>query len=409
MRNREIGGSGARAVIAGLTVLAGIWPAFAAEYRADLEIRLGGTFVNHWANTPGARESEQVVNYYTALPGKNNSTGMQVVVYGGPIGKLPGGVRGFYEQLRRGVGSHEALAPVSVNGAECQAGRSKVNANYVTYLCLVEPYVLLLTAANLGSGKIDAAAQTARLVARLRMGAGPAAGDYAEMLQVLRQYRPLLFANLPDGAVLSALKEREKGLVGPGATAGLRPMLAEIKAFRTFLARPVVGSPEALAKTPVKARDFKDTLWEVADTVKDLLPEASRRLVGVSLFFKDAADKMVELRDTWVIPAQAEALYQQYRRERGPGSDEDAISAYSRLRVGLAQVRAAPEFRGMSEGQFDRVFRGRLEARYQLELAEAQRRQLMADQEKVLRSIIQKYDGKIGLIHDTAVELAKQR
>jgi len=217
------------------------------------------------------------------------------------------------------------------------------------------------------------------------------------MMQILRQYRPTLFASLPEAHLLAALKQREKGLVGAGPTENLRQMLREIKGFRTFIAKPVIGSADALAKTPVKTRDFKDTLWDVAEAVKD------------SLFFKDAADKMVELRDTWVIPAQAEALYQQYRRERGSGSDQDSHSAYSRLRIGLAQVRSSPEFKNMSEAQFDRIFRGRLEARYQLEMAEIQRTSLRNDQERIVSKIVQKYDNKIGQIHKTATELAGRR
>ena len=381
----------------------------AAEYRADLEIRLGGDFVNHWANNPRSGVSEQAVNYYSALPGKNNSTGMQVIVYGGIIKQMEGGVRGFYEHMHKGVGSHNSLSPTTVRGAECQTGRSTVNPNYITYLCLVDPHVLLLTVANTGTGKIDAAAQAATLVARLQAGAAAVPGDYAEMMQILRQYRPTLFASLPEASLLAALKQREKGLVGPGPTENLRQMLREIKSLRAFIAKPVIGSADALAKSPVKTRDFKDLLWDVAEAVKDHLPEAGSRLLGVSLFFKDAADKMVELRDTWVIPAQAEALYQQYRRERGSGSDQDSHSAYSRLRIGLAQVRSAPEFKSLSEAQFDRIFRGRLEARYQLEMAEIQRASLRNDQERIVSKIVQKYDNKIGQIHKTATEIASRR
>jgi len=168
---RQFQFSAARQLFFAIFALSLALTAQAAEYRADLEIRLGGNFVNHWANNPKSRVSEWVVNYHTALPVKNNASGMQVIVFGGIIEKMDGGVRAFYEQMRQGVGSHNSLSPTTVRGAECQTGRSTTNSNYVTYLCLVDPHVLLLTVDNNGTAKIDAAAQAATLVARLQAGA----------------------------------------------------------------------------------------------------------------------------------------------------------------------------------------------------------------------------------------------
>ena len=62
-----------------------------AEHRPDLEIRLGGEFVNHLLNAgPDAAAVGWMVNYYAAPPqpraGSHDSTGMQVIVFGPPWG-----------------------------------------------------------------------------------------------------------------------------------------------------------------------------------------------------------------------------------------------------------------------------------------------------------------------------------
>lgn len=246
-----------------------------------------------------------------------------------------------------------------------------------------------------------------------RTGVKPSPPDYPRIIELLKEYRPLLFRDLPDDLIAAALRAKEKTASGdPGPTANLRDMARRVDRALAFMSEPVAGGakPNPLITPQTKIKDAQDVIWEITDAIKDTLPDAAGKLIGWVGFFKAAGEKMVEIRDAVTLPAQAEAIYAQYREGRGPGTDEDAYSVYDRV-MGTARhaqmVRSAPEFKNMSESQFTAVFRSRLEARYQMELLESARADLAARNRQVIEAIVAGADSKINAVHRACEELAR--
>lgn len=160
-----------------------------------------------------------------------------------------------------------------------------------------------------------------------------------------------------------------------------------------------------------KITTAQDTAWEILDEIKDLLPEAAGKLVGWVGFFKEAKDNMETVRDAIFLPASADDVYARYAAERRVSSPDDTYGAYDRAVTGrLAQiVRSAPEFQRMSDEQFTRVFRQRLEARYQMAQLEQVRAEMAANPTKVIAQIVLEFDDKINSVHSTCEEIAGSR
>jgi hypothetical protein len=247
------------------------------------------------------------------------------------------------------------------------------------------------------------------------LGRGSKQDDgYAEIIAVLKKYRPLLFKDMTDAVIAEGLKAKETSITGgPGPTLSLRDMVKRIAKTQAFVSQPVVGGaqPNPLINPETKIKETQDVAWEIAEAVQDLLPEAAGKLIGWVGFFKEAKEHMETVRDAMLLPAGAEDVYSRYKAGRGPAVDQDSTSAYDQAVSGrFAQmIRSAPEFKNMSNEKFTQVFRQRLEARYQMEQMELARAQMAADPEQLIQKIVGSYDSKINSVHRACEEIAASK
>lgn len=121
---------------------------------------------------------------------------------------------------------------------------------------------------------------------------------------------------------------------------------------------------------------------------------------------------MVTVHDAYVIPTVAENLYSTYKIHRGTGSDETPGMVYdtwvAKAGSGLSLVRSSGAYKNMTDDEFNKVFMQHLEARYQLEVYEAARKEMIQNKKKIIEQIVRKYDDKINRVHDACEELMKQ-
>jgi hypothetical protein len=237
---------------------------------------------------------------------------------------------------------------------------------------------------------------------------------YAEIIAILKEHRPLLFKDMPDAVIAEGLKAKEQAITGgPGPTASLRKMVKLMAESQRMIAQPIVGGtqPNALITPQTKVKETQDTVWEIADAIKDLLPEAAGKLIGWVGFFKQAKEHMETVRDAILLPAGAEEIYSRYRSKRGPAKDQDSYSAYDdAVDARFSQmVRSAPEFKDMSDEKFTQVFRERLEARYQMDQMELARAQMAAHPQQVIQGIVMSFDDKINSVHNACEGIAASK
>ncbi len=114
-------------------LLVGAGPrAVLAEYRSDLEIHLGGKFVNHAKE--GTWPPGLVVNYYTAVRGE--AAGAQVVIYGKPANP-----REMHEQaVAIRSQQFETKSERTIDGASCWRFGYRNNPTYALWQCLYGDY-----------------------------------------------------------------------------------------------------------------------------------------------------------------------------------------------------------------------------------------------------------------------------
>lgn len=378
--------------------------AFAAS-RSDLVINLGGKFVDHW--TPDAAKSiGWLANYYTALPGESESGGMQVIVFDTGPNFAGTDSKTFYKQMKTSIITRGNFASFPA-GDEAIYGKRSANTDYTDYLGRIGKYVVMIAVYD-PKKKINAGGYFNDIIARL---SGKSTGKYSELIGILKKYRPLLFKNIPDAIIVRALDEKRTNITGgAGPTINLeQDMMKEIKDFTKMLDTPLTGGSNSLVGGNRKTDDFTEQVWEVLKEIKDYLPEAAGKLVGVVDFFRQAHKKMVTVRDAYVLPNVAENLYSVYKSHRGTGVDESPQAVYdtwvAKAGSGLNLVRASDQYKNMSGDQFNTVFMQHLEARYQLEQYEKTRKEMLQNKEKIIEQIVRKYDEKINRVHSMCEEL----
>lgn len=384
--------------------------AFAGS-RADLVINLGGGFVDNW--TPGnAKETGSVADYATSAPvdTHGNSDGsFQIQIFETGQSFPQKDAKKFYIEYKATIMSGNiigsSLQPFSA-GDEAVYAKGNSNKDSTVYVGRIGKYLVAMYAYDpknkMGKHFTDIMA---------RLSGKPAAGKYSQLIAILKKYKPLLFKDIPDEVIVKALDTKRTGIVGPGATIDLEQnMMKEIQAFTKMLDTPLTGS-KSLVSSNEKTYDFKDDVWELLAAIKNLLPEATRKLMGVANFFVVAHKYMATVKDAYVIPAVAENLYSIYKSHRGPGSDQTSETVYdtwvSKSGTAMGQVRSSSCYKALSGDEFNRVFREHLEARYQLELYEETRREMIRDRERIIEKIVGKYDTSINSVHSACEELMK--
>ncbi|MDQ7824844.1 MAG: HNH endonuclease signature motif containing protein [Candidatus Eremiobacteraeota bacterium] len=309
--------------------------------------------------------------------------------------------KGFKATVMRGA----SLQPFPA-GDEAVYARDAANKDSVAILGRTGKYLVAMHAYD---PKNTMGKHFSALIAKL--SGAPPPGKYKELITVLKTYKPLLFKNIPDDIMIKALDEKRVSLVGPGPTVDLEQyMMKDILAFTGMLDTPLTGGKKSLVYDKTKTDDFKDELWDFVTRLKDFLPEAASRLIGVVDFFKQAHKHMVTVRDAFVIPKAGENVYIVYKSHRGPGTDQTPESVYDTWVTkapGINLVRSSAEYKGMSGAEIDKAFREHMEARYQLERYEEIRKEMLQNREKIIEKIVSKYDDRINSIHKACKELMK--
>lgn len=309
-----------------------------AEHRPDLEIRLGGEFVNHLVNAgPDAASIGWMANYYTAPPqpraGSHDSTGMQVIVFGSPWGG-EASAEAFHQRLLAHEREFAHLGPVAIAGVPCQRGLSKVNKEYVRTLCLYDAYVVSVGKYD-PNKRIDDVAAIATILQRLGAVAGEdtlaarcprpgsdtlakrAAVDTATVLDFLRAR--LAIGNDVERQCFNATIRLNPDIadsVAPAlydALAVRQEYDAALRARRRWFARQRGEEVEAgrQGEADVGTATWPYMLLGEAAARASLLPPGI--VAGAALLFEA---EMQHVRDRLVVPAFNEDLYNSYRRLR---------------------------------------------------------------------------------------------
>ncbi len=320
------------------TTLSATRPA-SAEHRPDLEIQLGGEFVNHLLNGgPDAVTTlGWMANYFAAPPqpkaGSHDSTGMQVIVFGPPWGGEDS-AEAFHRRFLAHDRETSHLAPATIAGVPCQRGPVKVNKEYTHTLCLHDAYIVAVAKYD-PNKRIDDIAAIATILQRL--------GAIAEEDTVAARCPPPGSDTLSKRAavemetVLDFLRTRlairsdverlcfnSTIRLNPDASNSVTPALydalvarqeydAALRARQRWFARQRGGEAEAArqAEADIGLATWPYMLLGEAAARTSLLPLG---IVGGAAVLFEA--QMQHVRDTLVVPTFNEDLYVSYRRLR---------------------------------------------------------------------------------------------
>ena len=147
-----------------------------ADYRPDLEIRLGGKFSNILAtdNIEAMAKLGWMAHYFAEPAGTNDSSGIQVIVFGPPYT----GFKSAEELFNAHLGHEQAnarLSETTIGGARCQRGPSAVNKFYISTLCLFDKYFVRATKYD-PKNRINDTQILTTILARLGSGPAPEGG-----------------------------------------------------------------------------------------------------------------------------------------------------------------------------------------------------------------------------------------
>lgn len=157
-----------------LTVAAAISGVARAEHRPDLEIHLGGDFVNHMINQGVERTAKEgvLVNYFveppqppSIKPPGHDSTGIQVIVYGPPYAHYKNAAA-LYRSFVTNISPRAQLSGIDIAGATCMRGRSTLNPEYTETMCLHGKYVILTSKMD-SNQRINDVGMIATIIGRL--------------------------------------------------------------------------------------------------------------------------------------------------------------------------------------------------------------------------------------------------
>lgn len=417
------------ALLLSLGLAASAW----ADYRSDLEIRLGGKFVNHAAALPSWPPG-LIVNYYTSTPDVESPGGAQVVIYG---------EEAQTEQVFRGTlevraQQFDSKSRQDMDGAECWRFSSSKTPNYATWHCLYKGYYVTVAKQD-GKAKVNEVAMLRTLIARL--GQGGVSPREAAFRKVL-----LTGLGLSSPTAKTCLDEV---LNAAEAQAPKDPKMAEdIATLRKAAAR--VNAIEVLSEVPVGPGYFDefdpkwwDALREVVpdpsapadpeetalDRLIELLPPPLGTLVKVT---RTGNKVMRSVKAHIVDPEMHRKIYACYRAQREadqgsrlqPGMGQDALeegAAQTLLdaTAGMAGVRCVGvetfknsyerelgNLKGAErEREFARLLRPvgvRFEFIYQVENAHANKSQLIADAWKPAADVLARLKTRVNACIATA-------
>jgi hypothetical protein len=404
----------------------GLTRSASADYRADLEIRLGGRFVNHAAAVP-VWPPGLIVNYYTGTPDAENPGGVQVVIYG----EEPHTEQIFRSTLVTRAQQFDTEVRRDIDGAECWRYSSANSPTYASWHCLYRGYYLLVAKQD-GKTKVDEVSIIRTLMARLAQG-GVSPREAA--------FRKVLLSGLglsspvAKGCLDTVMNEAEAQAPKD------RRMADDIAALREAAAR--VHAIDVLAEVPVGPGYFDefdpkwwDALREVVpdpnappdpgetalDRLIDLLPPPLGTLVNLT---RTGSKVMRSVKSHVVDPEMHRKIYACYRAQREadqasrlqPRMGQDALengAAQTLLdaTAGMAGVRCpgAETFKSSyerelgslkgaeREREYARLLRPvavRFEFIYQVENARANKAQLVADAWKPASGVLERLKSRV--------------
>ncbi len=420
------------ALLLSLVLTFGLAASASADYRSDLEIRLGGRFVNHAAS--GTWPPGLIVNYYTATPDAESPGGAQVVIYdeGAHAEQI------FRATLETRAQQFDRKARQDIDGAECWRFSGSNTPTYATWHCLYKGYYVTVAKQD-GKTKIDEVAMIRTLLARLEQGAiSPREAAFRKVLLTGLG----LSSPTAKGCLDTVMNEAE-------AQAPKDARMAEdIAALRQAAAR--VHAIDVLSEVPVGPGYFDEFDPKWWDALREVLPDPSApadpgetaldRLIdllppplGTLVNLTRTGNKVMRSVKTHIVdPEMHRKIYACYRaqREADQGSrlqpgmgqaalEEGAVQTLLDATAGMAGVRCVgvETFKNSyerdlgsrkgaeREREYARLLRPvavRFEFIYQVENARANKAKLVADAWKPASGVLERLKSRVNACIATA-------